>query len=68
MSLSQEQRQAFVEEDLARAATKLDLSRLDQSSIVITGASGFMGILAHRIAAHPGQVPEAQAEALPAGH
>jgi nucleoside-diphosphate-sugar epimerase len=34
----------FVEEDLARVVVPMDLSQLNNSSLLITGASGFMGI------------------------
>jgi len=44
MSATNAPKQALVAEDLARVATPLDLARLQGSSVVITGGSGFMGL------------------------
>lgn len=44
MSNAKKNRNSFVEEDLARVVMPIDLSLLDNSCVLITGASGFMGI------------------------
>jgi len=44
MKPEKDPKKEFVEEDLAKVAGPLDLSRLDNVGVAITGASGFMGI------------------------
>ncbi len=44
MSKANKLHRSFVEEDLARVAMPMELAHLNNSSLLITGASGFMGI------------------------
>lgn len=44
MSDVKQSQRSFVQEDLARVVTKIDISQLGNSRVMITGASGFMGI------------------------
>ncbi len=43
---------SFVHEDLMRVVIPMDLSRLNNSSVLITGASGFMGIWLTELLSH----------------
>ena len=44
MSEELQMRQQFLQDDLKRVVTPIDLSKLENSCVLITGASGFMGI------------------------
>ncbi len=44
MSIASNSHQSFIAEDLVRVVTKLDSSQLNNSSLFISGASGFMGL------------------------
>lgn len=44
MSMAKKIHESFVADDLARVVMPVDLSQLDNSCLLITGASGFMGI------------------------
>jgi len=44
MSEERQLKRLFVQKDLARVVTQIDFSKLDNSCVLITGASGFMGI------------------------
>jgi dTDP-glucose 4,6-dehydratase len=52
MSRTDKPDRSFVEDDLARVVTAMDLSQLDNSCVLITGASGFMGIWLTELLAH----------------
>lgn len=44
MSDQKQLKRLFVQNDISRVVTQIDLSQLNDSSLLITGASGFMGI------------------------
>ena len=52
MSKANKYHDAFVQEDLIRVVMPMDLSRLNNSSVLITGASGFMGIWLTELLTH----------------
>lgn len=52
MSTARKHDTSFVEADLARVVTQLDLSQLNNSCILITGASGFMGLWLTELLVH----------------
>ena len=52
MSAANKFQQSFVQEDLARVVMPMDLSQLKNSCVLITGASGFMGIWLTELLTH----------------
>ncbi len=52
MSAANKFHQSFVQEDLARVVMPMDLSQLNNSCVLITGASGFMGIWLTELLTH----------------
>ncbi len=52
MAAAKKDTAAFIAEDLARVAGPLDLGGLDNSTVAVTGASGFMGIWMTELLAH----------------